>query len=110
MGVSKVREIVLDYSGVDSIIFDPAVPKILYFKHDVVAFMTITFIGNPNVDNIVLSYDNAIVVRCFTLDAEQRLTNFASGSLTSLAQKRPIIQKQICLSEDKQLLAKFSTG
>ena len=34
MGVFKVRSIVLDYIGVDSIRFDSAVSEIFYFKHE----------------------------------------------------------------------------
>ena len=35
MGVFKVRPIVLDWISVDSILFDPFVAEIFYFKHDV---------------------------------------------------------------------------
>ena len=35
MRVSKVRAIVLDYIGINSIALDPAIPEIFYFKHDV---------------------------------------------------------------------------
>ena len=35
MSVSKVNPIVLDQTGVDSVLFDPTVPEISYFKHDV---------------------------------------------------------------------------
>ena len=48
----------------------------------------------------------------FTLDAKQRkarVDNFHGWLLTSLAQNRLTIQKQICLSEIKQPLAKFVT-
>ena len=33
MGVPKVRAVVLDQFGFYFILFDPAVPKIFYFKH-----------------------------------------------------------------------------
>ena len=52
MGIFKIRPIELDYIGVDSILFDPAVSEIFYFKHDVVASLIIIFIGNPDVDYI----------------------------------------------------------
>ena len=43
MEVFKVRRIVLDEIGVDSIFLDPAVPAIFYFKHDVGASNVINF-------------------------------------------------------------------
>ena len=45
MGVFKVwrSRIVLDYIGVDSILFDPAVPEIFYIKHDVGASNVMNF-------------------------------------------------------------------
>ena len=33
-GISKVRPIAWDCIGIDSILFDRAVPEIFYFKHD----------------------------------------------------------------------------
>ena len=51
-GIFKVRAIVLNYIGVGSILLDPAVPEIFYFKHDIAASLIIFFIGNPDVDNI----------------------------------------------------------
>ena len=51
MGVFKVRTIALDYFGVDSILFDLAVPEIFYFKQYVKASLVVIFVGNPNVDN-----------------------------------------------------------
>ena len=41
---------------------------------------------------------------------EAKVCNLREWSLTSLAQNRPTIQKQFCLSEVKQPLAKFATG
>ena len=35
MGVSKVGPIVLEEITIDSILFDPSVAEIFYFKHDV---------------------------------------------------------------------------
>ena len=35
MGVYKIRRIVIDSIGVDSILFELAVPEIFYFKRDV---------------------------------------------------------------------------
>ena len=35
MGISKVEPIILDQINVDSILFDPSVAEIFYFKHDV---------------------------------------------------------------------------
>ena len=35
MGVFNVRQIVLDYIGIDSILFDLIVSEIFYFKHNV---------------------------------------------------------------------------
>ena len=52
MGVSKVMATALDYIGIDFILLDPAVPEILYFKHDLGASLIIIFIGNPHVDNL----------------------------------------------------------
>ena len=55
MGVFKVRRIVLDSIGVDSILFYPVVPEIFYFKHDVGASNVINFnnfFGNSNVDSL----------------------------------------------------------
>ena len=49
----------------------------------------------------------------FTLDAKQleaNVGNFREWSLTTLAQNRLTIQKQFCLSEVKQPLAKFASG
>ena len=43
MGVFKVRPIAYDQIGVDSILFNPAVPEIFYFKHDVRASNVINF-------------------------------------------------------------------
>ena len=43
MGVSKVKRIVLDWIGVDSILFDSAVPEIFYFQHYVGASNVINF-------------------------------------------------------------------
>ena len=40
------------YVGVDFVFLDPAFPEIFYFKHDVGASLIISFIGNPDVDNI----------------------------------------------------------
>ena len=48
----------------------------------------------------------------FTLDAKQREAKvgyFREWLFTSLTQNRPTIQKQFCLSEVKQPLAKFAT-
>ena len=42
-GMSRVREILLDYVGVDSLFLGPAVPEIFYFKHDVGASPIIIF-------------------------------------------------------------------
>ena len=42
----------LDQIGADSILLDPAVSKIFYFKHDVEAYLISIFIGNSAVDNI----------------------------------------------------------
>ena len=55
VGVSKVRPIVLYWIGVDSILFDPVVPEIFYFKHDVRASLIIIFIGNSDVSKTYLS-------------------------------------------------------
>ena len=52
MAVFKVRSIANDYIGVDAILFDPAVPEIFYFKHDVGASIVIIFIGNRDVDSL----------------------------------------------------------
>ena len=52
MEVFEVWTIVINLIGVDSMILDPAVPKIFYFKHDVGASLIIVFIGNLDVDNI----------------------------------------------------------
>ena len=41
---------------------------------------------------------------------ETKVGNLREWSLTSLSQNRPTIQKQSCLSEAKQPLAKFATG
>ena len=49
MGLSKVRAIVLDLIGVDSILFDQAVSEIFYFKDDVGASLIKIFVGNPDV-------------------------------------------------------------
>ena len=57
MQVSKVKTIVLDLIGVDSILLDPAVPEI---KHDLGASLIIIFIVNPDVDNI----EDHILVQC----------------------------------------------
>ena len=35
MGASKVRSIILDWISVDSILFDPTVAEVFYFKQDV---------------------------------------------------------------------------
>ena len=35
MEVSKGKVVVLDQIDIDSILLDPAVPEIFYFKHDV---------------------------------------------------------------------------
>ena len=45
MGLSKVKLIVEDLIGVDSIVFDPSVAKIFYFKHDFGATNVVNFIG-----------------------------------------------------------------
>ena len=34
------------------ILFDPAVPEICYFNHDVEVFLIMIFIGNPDADKI----------------------------------------------------------
>ena len=52
MGLSKVRPIVLDQTGVESIYPDQAVSEIIYFKHDVGASLIIAFIRNPDFDNV----------------------------------------------------------
>ena len=52
MAVSKVTAIVLNKIGVDSILLDPAVSEIFYFKHDAEASKILMFIGNLHVDNI----------------------------------------------------------
>ena len=52
MGVSKVRAVILDKIGVDSILLDPAVPEIFYFKHHVGASPIIILVGSPNANNI----------------------------------------------------------
>ena len=52
MGEFTVKQIVLDYIGIDSILFDPAVSDIFYFKHDAGASSVIIFIGNPDVDSL----------------------------------------------------------
>ena len=52
MGVAKVRAIILDLIGVDSILLDPAIPEVLYFKHDSFVSQIIIFIGSSGVDNI----------------------------------------------------------
>ena len=44
MRVAKVMAIVLDWISVDSIVFDPVVPEIFYFKHHV---------GLPNYNAVV---------------------------------------------------------
>ena len=49
IGLFKVTAITLDWIGVDSILLDPAVLKIFYFKHDVGASIFLIFIGNPEV-------------------------------------------------------------
>ena len=49
-GGSKVRPIVLLEIGVHSILLDPAVTEIFYFKR--CGLLILIFIGNPNVDNI----------------------------------------------------------
>ena len=49
MGVSKVSAIALEEIGVDSILFDPSVPEMFYFKCGVGASLIIIFIGNPDV-------------------------------------------------------------
>ena len=52
--------IVFDRIGVDSILFDPTVPEIFYFKHDVVPLMLyilLIFICNPNVDSLSVITD-----------------------------------------------------
>ena len=46
-GVSKVRAIVLDQIGVDSIYLGPAVTVIFDFEHDVGATLIIILIDNP---------------------------------------------------------------
>ena len=46
MVVTKIRPIECDLIGIDSILLDPAVPEISYFKHDVVASNVIIFTGN----------------------------------------------------------------
>ena len=43
--VFKIRPIVLNYIGVDSILLDPAVPQIFYFKHDVGASIIIILLA-----------------------------------------------------------------
>ena len=55
MGIFKVGRIALDYIGVDSILFDRAIPEIFYFKYDVDASDhsdVLVFIGNPDVDSL----------------------------------------------------------
>ena len=49
MEISKVKAIKLDEIDVDSILPDPAIPEIFYFKHDVRVFQIIIFIGNSDV-------------------------------------------------------------
>ena len=43
MGLSKVTPITLDLISVDSIVFDPAILEIFYFKHDVGDFNVLNF-------------------------------------------------------------------
>ena len=43
MGVSKVRSIISDEIGVDSILFDPSIAEIFYFKHEVGASRVMNF-------------------------------------------------------------------
>ena len=45
MGISKLRAIVLDQIGVNSILLNPAASRIFHFKHNVEAFLIIIFIG-----------------------------------------------------------------
>ena len=52
MGVYKVIQIVLNYIGVGSILPDPAILEIFYFKHDVGASIITILIGNLDVDDI----------------------------------------------------------
>ena len=61
IGVFKVGQIVLDYIGVDSILFDRAVPEIFSFKHNVGASNVVICIGNPDVDSLSI-VSNAIPV------------------------------------------------
>ena len=49
MGVSKVKAIVLNKIGVDSILLDPAVHEIFDFKYDEGPLPFINFIGNPDI-------------------------------------------------------------
>ena len=51
-GYLKLRRIVLDSIGVESIRYDPAVPEIFHFKHNVGASNVIIFIDNPDVDSV----------------------------------------------------------
>ena len=51
MRVFKVKRIVLHQIGVDSILFDPAVPEIFYTKHNLLASNYIGFFfGSADVD------------------------------------------------------------
>ena len=52
MKLFKVIAIVLDYIGVYFILLDPAVPEIIFFKHHKGVTLIITFIGNPDIDDI----------------------------------------------------------
>ena len=36
-------------AGIDSLLFDPAIPEIFYFKHSVGACGVIIFIDNPDI-------------------------------------------------------------
>ena len=60
MWVFEVKRIVVNYIRVDSILFDPAVSKIFYFKHLVGASGVINFnnfIGDPDVDSFSVVSD-----------------------------------------------------
>ena len=59
--VYKVKPIVLDSIGVDSVLLDLAVPEIFYLKHNEVSSPTI-FIGNPNVDSLSVVSDAIPVI------------------------------------------------
>ena len=70
--ISKVRSIVQDLIGIDTTLFDLAIPEIFYFKHDVEASNIIIFIGIPNF------ISNAIPVQKQHCNLATALSHFAA--------------------------------